>query len=61
MIVSPVVSETRTVEASVVVSEVADIVPEVLLPGIWVPFSRSSTLAGPVEEVFVPITEYEIR
>ncbi len=46
-----------TVAANDVVLPLAAMVPDLVLPGISVPSSRSCTLASPVAEAFVPITE----
>lgn len=61
IILSVMVSEPSaviiTVAASEVVSLAVAIVPDLVLPGISVPSSRSCTLTTPVVVVLVPITE----
>lgn len=46
-----------TVAANDVVLPAVAIVPDLVLPGISVASSRSCTLASPVADAFVPITE----
>lgn len=57
VITSAAAAFTRAEAARVVVSEVAEMVPEVRVPGIGVLLLLSWTLAAPVAEVLVPTTE----